>query len=302
MSYTSEKLKDFIAKRASRRRFMGQAGVASLGALSLSHLAGINQSANAAQATNPEITDFNILNFALNLEYLEAEYYLRAVGRQLDPSDTTGVGTRGGVTGGTPVPFANDIIRQYAEEIADDEEAHVKFLRSALGSAKVARPSINLSSSFTNAAIAAKVIAPGQTFNPFADEESFLLGAFIFEDVGVTAYKGAARFIQNKDYLEAAAGLLAVEAYHAGEIRTLLLARGLSDPAGKISDLRDAADGAGDLDQGIVDQNGRANIVPTDANGLAFSRNTNQVLSIVYLGGRSGGFGFFPRRLNGAIR
>lgn len=304
MSYTADQLKDFIAKRASRRRFMGRAGIAGLGALSLGQLAGANKGAALAQSTSPEVNDVNILNFALNLEYLEAEYYLRAVsGQGLADSDTTGTGSRGAVTGGTTaVPFSNPIIKQYAEEIAADEEAHVKFLRSALGSARVARPAINLSTSFTNAARAAGVIGPTQTFNPFADENSFLLGAFIFEDVGVTAYKGAARFIQNKDYLEAAAGILAVEAYHAGEIRTLLLGRDLSDPAGKISNLRDSVDGSTDLDQGIVDGNGNANIVPTDGNGIAFSRNTNQVLSIVYLGGRSGGFGFFPRRLNGVIR
>lgn len=302
MSYTKDQLKDLIAKRATRRRFMGRAGIAGLGALSLGHLAGVDKGAALAQSS-PEITDANILNFALNLEYLEAEYYLRAAfGRGLSSSDTTGTGTRGSVTGGTPVPFSNPVIRQYAEEIAADEEAHVKFLRTALGSARVARPAINLSSSFTAAARAAGVIGPTQTFNPFADENSFLLGAFIFEDVGVTAYKGAARFIQNKDYLEAAAGILAVEAYHAGEIRTLLLGLSLSDPAGKISNLRDSVDGSTDLDQGIVDANGEANIVPTDANGIVFSRNTNQVLSIVYLGGRSGNFGFFPQRLNGAIR
>jgi hypothetical protein len=46
------------------------------------------------------VTDTNILNFALNLEYLEAEYYLRAVGRRLADADTTGRGTRGAVVGG----------------------------------------------------------------------------------------------------------------------------------------------------------------------------------------------------------
>ena len=139
-----------------------------------------------------------------------------------------------------------------------------------------------------------------QTFDPFADEVSFLLGAFVFEDVGVTAYKGAARLLTNPDVLEAAAGILAVEAYHAGTVRTVLYSRGVFDPVQKISDLRDAADGPGDLDQGLV-LGGTANIVPTDANGLAYSRTAAQVLNIVYLGGASANFGFFPNRLNGLI-
>jgi hypothetical protein len=81
----------------------------------------------------------------------------------------------------------------------------------------------------------------------------------------------------------------------------------------RISDLRDAVDaldGSGtageDLDQGITPDpitGTVANIVPADANALAFSRTPASVLRIVYLGGAPGtGGGFFPRGLNGAIR
>lgn len=106
-----------------------------------------------AQDTKPEpaedygaITDSAILNFALNLEYLEAEFYSYAVyGYGLPSSLTYGKGHRGPVKGGHEVPFRSNSIRQFATEIARDEHEHVAFLRSALGSAAVARPEINIS-------------------------------------------------------------------------------------------------------------------------------------------------------------
>jgi len=273
---------------------------------------------DSAAAAGP--SDGAILNFALNLEYLEAEFYLRAIGQTLTPAEAgAGAGT---VTGGSAVPFATPEFADYAQEIAVDERAHVNFLRAALGGAAVPRPNINLSDAF--AAAGSAIGVPG--FDPFASELAFLLGAFLFEDVGVTAYKGGARLLTNKDVLEAAAGILAVEAYHAGEIRTLLYAQRNTVVAGSggqnvgqivqgISNLRDSVDalnGSGtageDIDQGILGGSNpgvttTANIVPTDANGIAFSRTTSSVLRIVYLGGAPGaGGGFFPNGLNGAIR
>ena len=72
------------------------------------------------------------------------------------------------------------------------------------------------------------------------------------------------------------------------------------EAAQKISDLRDAADGPGDKDQGLL-LNGLANIVPTDENGIAYSRTVQEVLNIVYLGGAAANFVFFPNRLNGML-
>lgn len=289
-----------------RRRFFRAAGLSGLTAGAAFVAAGAAASPAAAEESGAP-SDAAILNFALNLEYLEAEFYLRAVtGIGLPDNMTTGTGNRGPVIGGRAVSFKTPLIKKYAEEIAGDEKTHVAFLRSALGSAAVSRPRISLNDSFTAAARAAGLIGPHDKFDVYANEVNFLFGAFIFEDVGVTAYKGAAPLISNKTYLEAAAGLLAVEAYHAGIIRTTLYALGVQTPSiyttvQKISDARDSLDGTTDLDQGIGTA-AVANLVPTDANGLAFSRTAAQVLNIVYLDSEqvtSGGF--FPAGVNGTI-
>ncbi len=217
-------------------------------------------------------------------------------------------------TGGRAVPFHSRKLRSFASEIAGDEQAHVKFLRSALGSAAVAQPAIDLQHSFTAAAQAAGIVAKGYVFDAFACEENFLLAAFLFEDVGVTAYKGAAPLIENKTYLEAAAGILATEAYHAANVRTSLyetrtgllgtglFGRDLRAAAGKFSDARDSLDGSTDDDQGIVDGDHQANIVPTDNNGVAYTRTAPNVLNIVYLTPKQASSGgFFPSGVNGDI-
>ncbi|MDH2444975.1 ferritin-like domain-containing protein [Amnibacterium sp. CER49] len=288
-----------------RRRMLTLTGLAGAGAAAAA-VAG-PAAANAAPASGG-VSDATVLNFALNLEYLEAEFYHRAVyGTGLPENLTTGTGRRGGVYGGRKVNFTNRRFYEYAREIAGDEYHHVQFLRAALGSAAVARPTISLDSAFKAAAKAAGL---GDGFDPYASDVNFLLAAFVFEDVGVTAYKGASPLITNKTYLEAAAGILAVEAYHAATIRSSLYELGSTawSAAGKISDARDSLDGRTDLDQGIVDRGtGTAlndpNIVPTDKYGVAFSRTPGQVLNVVYLnpGAVSKG-GFFPAGVNGAVR
>ena len=152
---------------------------------------------------------------------------------------------------------------------------------------------------------------------------NFLLGSFIFEDVGVTAYHGASPLITSPDYLLAAAGILAVEAYHSGILRSVLY--GMSQQPNSaatygidiaaavtaISNLRNTLSGgssdssgntiAGTVtDQSIIVDNS-ANLTPTDANSVAFSRNTREVLNIVYgAAGATNGL-FFPTGMNGII-
>lgn len=77
-------------------------------------------------------------------------------------------------------------------EIAQDELDHVVFLRSALGSVAVPMPDLNLGDAFSKAADAAVGMTLMPPFLPYSGDIPFLLGAFIFEDVGVTAYKVSA--------------------------------------------------------------------------------------------------------------
>jgi hypothetical protein len=313
-----------VQRREERRRFLKAAGstVAVVGGAAV--LSGCFDSDNnddGQPLPNPTptppppsggVTDPDILNFALNLEYLEAQFYSYAVsGAGLPAGQLTGTGTQGGVTGGRQVPFSDPVVAQYAREIARDEEQHVAFLRRALGAAAVAQPAIDISSApdgaFSSAARAAGLIGAGQSFDPYANDENFLLGAFIFEDVGVSAYKGAAPLVNNRAFRDAAAGILGAEAYHAGLVRTVLYAKGIQTPTlrtatDRISDARDSLDGPTDLDQGVTGTADTSNIVPTDADGIVFSRTTGQVLNIVFLTRMAAmRGGFFPNGVNGAI-
>ncbi len=313
---SSTLLRDIINRsaetEADRRLFLRSAGLAGVGAVGLGMAGG-----GVASAATPDdeltedqkLSDYTVLNFALNLEYLEAEFYLYAAyGHGLSNRDTDAgsKGTAGGPKGGVVVrdfprvKFGERYVRQYAEEIAQDEIGHVKFLRSALGDYAVARPQINLKEAFDGAAKAAGVDKDGK-FDPFASDLAFLLGAFIFEDVGVTAYKGGAALINSDTYLDAAGSILAVEAYHAGLVRSTLyeLGAGAIDAANKISDARDSLNPGVDNDQGIT-LNGEANMVPTDENAIVFGRTTQQVHNIAYLTPETGitKGGFFPNGTN----
>ncbi len=305
---------------AARRRFMRLCGGAAAMAGGLSLLSACDDDDEQSvpfpdpTATPPPTAsaDVDVLNFALSLEYLEGAYYNQAAFGQTVGADlTTGVGTQGAVTGGRQVNFTDPVVADYAREIAYDELAHIRFLRTSLGSAAVAQPAINIAGdptgAFTAAARAAGVIGPNDTFDPYANDENFLVGAYLLTDVGVTAYRGSARLLTNKTFLEASAGILATECYHDAAIRSTLWSKGLTRSAiygniTRISDTRDTLDGSGETDQDIGDAT-TANFVPADSNGLALGRTAPQVLNVVYQNRAAvSSGGFFPAGVNGNIR
>lgn len=292
--------------------------------------------AKSGIAQTTTFTDTDILNFALNLEYLEGEFYTLATAGQTLSQFGTGTGA-GSTTAGTAVittknsnsytsckvPFTLPNVAAYALETAAEERLHVTFLRQALASAAVTEPNIDLVNSF--AALGTLIGAPG--FDPFLDDYHFLLGAYIFEDVGVSAYHGAAGLISSATTLSAAAKIHAVEAYHAGLIRTSIYAidqqpTPIGPPstmrvlAQRISGVRATLDGTAGAtpdDIGLTiatyPLNGGAGlvgstIVNADSNSIGWSRTTSQVLSIVFANGAAGttSGGFFPAGVNGNIK
>lgn len=226
---------------------------------------GVGSTTSAQTKTIPE-TD--VLNFALNLEYLEAEFYSMAVtGAAL--SSTISGGTSK-ATGGAKVTFTDTRVADIAAEINADEALHVAYLRTALGASAVAEPAINLNA-----------LGIG-----FATQAQFLTLARAFEDTGVSAYAGAATLLTGNN-LQAAAQILAVEAYHAGNIRLYVVEDAITVSATDSQDVPPT----------------EQHFFPTDANALAIKRTTSQVLAIVYanaaVGTKSGGF--FPSGMNGNI-
>ncbi|MEP6915379.1 MAG: ferritin-like domain-containing protein [Acidobacteriota bacterium] len=236
-------------------------------------VAGVAALPGSVEMFAQSLTDVDILNFALNLEYLEAEFYTVATTGQRIADvgiGVTGKGRGGATTGGAKVSL-DDFTAFTAMQITIDEQAHVNLLRAALKGDAVAKPDINL-----------EALGVG-----FRSQAEFLTVATIFEDVGVSAYGGAAPLIDSPQILGVAARIALTEGQHAGVLRSIVSRAALAIPQVDPK----AIPTIGNL-------NGRLFFV--DGNGLSVSRTTSEVLKIVYAGGTSSG-GFFPSGVNGTI-
>lgn len=259
----------------NRRGFLSTAGLAA-GALGVAGMAGCSNNGTLttqAVGTTPSVAD--VLNFALNLEYLEATFYLTlTTGTGLQAAD---MGTSpGAVTGGfTKVTFTDPGVQDLANQLAADEQAHVQFLRAtmqSLGITPVDMPPLNLAA-----------------LGSVTSDYNFLEFARQLETTGTSAYEGAVGLlVSNPTALAYAAVIHATEGQHEGVLRQYCIANGVY---------------SGQVDSGDIVPTATA-IFNTTA-GLNLARNTSQVLQIVYkansaLGVTSGGF--FPNGMNGNIK
>ena len=149
----------------------------------------------------------DVLNFALTLEYLEAEFYVRGL---------------------TAPGLIADIDRPAFQTISDHENDHVEFLRTtiiSLGGTPVTKPNFDFTA------------GNGSMTGPFADVftnyATYLAVSQTFEDTGVRAYKGqAGNLISSNEVLRAALRIHSVEARHAAHVREIRRRNGLLVPPG----------------------------------------------------------------------
>jgi hypothetical protein len=290
-----EELQAMDEKVAQRRTFLKSAGFTGLGlaaaTLGAGKLGAFDNTpvAKALGIQTPgvkaaEDIDLEILNFALNLEYLEAEFYAKATTGLVAGNlgmGTSGVGNHGVTLGGQKVNFnipgssqLTKTLAFLAEELCFDELAHVALIRSALGKLAVAKPTINLD---------ALGIGFGSAFE-------FLTLARAFEDVGLSAYDGAAPLITSKAYLAVAAEIALTEANHSGAIRLMVALNNVPVSPVDSIDVLPPPSGAQYFNVSLP-------------NALAATRTTSQVLAIVYGNSAPGttGGGFYPSGMNGSI-
>ncbi|HET7321284.1 MAG TPA: ferritin-like domain-containing protein [Longimicrobiaceae bacterium] len=179
-------LNELLTTATSRRdalRSLGKLGAGA--ALAGTPFAVLMKAKPAYAQSGTSVVD--ILNYALTLEYLEATFYTMGVAQS-------------GLIPASDLPLFT--------AIRDDENAHVAFLKSQLGSQAVAKPTFDFTA--------------GGMFDPFGDYATFKLLSQAFEDTGVRAYKGQApNLIGNDTVLQAALQIHSIEARHASMVRQL---------------------------------------------------------------------------------
>jgi hypothetical protein len=184
---------DGLQEGDTRLAFLRKSAVAGGAAVSGGALLGaFAPSALAAGGGRPPASfgkgDVGILNYALTLEYLEAAFYNGATAANLSLSAQASA---------------------FLKVVTKDENAHVKFLKGALGAKAAKEPKFNFKGANTSPAM-------------------FMKTAQVLENTGVHAYSGQALNIKKAAYVKAALSILTIEARHASVIGLL------NDPSGEM--------------------------------------------------------------------
>lgn len=260
-------------RRKAMKKFANFSGKVALASLPLAVGSMFNTAYGRTEAMTATVTE--VLNFALKLEYLEAEFYNK-------------------IAGGGPLAFtaspgflsASTADQTALKKIRDDENAHVAFLKTVLGAAAIPKPNIDLTGGGSAAGT-----------GPFAGYQGSyavqLAMAQTFEDTGVRAYKGSAPDLQgvaNRTALTAALEIHSVEARHAAKIRMMRRVANTLIPSGQVvkpwitlnqSGIDTGSAGVNAAIQRSYDAGANAAISPSEAN------TTQAGVNIVGIGGNA---------------
>ena len=270
----------------NRRRFLST--LAAAGAIAASGGALTGKQAFGQAASTPPITD--VLNFALNFEFLEAEFYTYGSAGQA-------YGTAGTVMNPPTVTLTGNQLA-VATALAMDETNHITVLQAAitgLGGTPITEPTIDFSAGGTMPAVTTNL--------------AFFAAARQFTALGNSAYAGAAAdLISNTTILTTASQILGAEAQHLGVINYLCATLGITPATDKQIDAQDVPpNGTAAIFTITPDMVTAAN--PAPAVGIA--RTPAQVLGVAYgvstpaittppAGTVKGGF--FPNGVNGNVK
>ncbi|MFC5972889.1 ferritin-like domain-containing protein [Halomarina salina] len=196
-----------------RRSFMAGAAKLGVGGALLSQFASGSATAQEGDEMS-EVSDLDILNYALTLEHLEYSFYEEGLSNFEELRDFERAGTPGGEIFDDPSLQYGTY--NYLESVRDHEEAHVHTLTETIEK------------------LGGDPVGAAEYQFPYETPEEFVALALTLENVGVSAYAGAGPLIQNEAVVEAALSIHSVEARHAAFLGTLnerLFPHGAFDPA-----------------------------------------------------------------------
>ncbi|KAM5568674.1 hypothetical protein ABKV19_016284 [Rosa sericea] len=263
-------------------------------------------------------SDVDLLEFPLNLEYLEAEFFLYgSLGFGLDkvaPNLTLGGPKPFGAKKAKLDPFTRDVIEQFAWQ----EVGHLRAIKKTVKG--FPRPQLDLSAkSFAKVFNLAfgRVLKP--PFDPYANSLNYLLASYLIPYVGLTGYVGANPKLQGSTSKRLVAGLLGVESGQDAVIRTLLYKHALvkvhpyditvAEFTNRLSDLRNKLGQTGLKDEGLLVPKYKGaegkisgNVLAGDGYSVAYDRTPEEILRIVYgSGDEHVPGGFYPKGADGRI-
>ncbi|XP_058096161.1 ferritin-like catalase Nec2 [Magnolia sinica] len=286
--------------------------------ISLFLLLSLSSFLRAGKAESISQCEVELLQFALNLEYLETEFFLSgALGHGLDivaPDLARGGSPPIGGQKANLGFFVRDIIIQFAYQ----EVGHLREIQQMVGG--FPRPLMDLSSTNFAKIMTKAMGAPlHPPFDPYLNDINFLLASYLIPYVGLTAYVGTMPYLNSTSIKRLVASLLAVKSGQDAVIRSLLYRHALqpiypytsnvAELTNRLSALRNRLSRSSNKDQGLlvsphgwIGGSSSGNIIYSNNNSIAYWRFPRETLRILYGTGhedRPGGF--FPIGTKGAV-